>query len=166
MPGPRHSQTSRRAAEALARSAPLVSRWIERLLASHDPPLTVTQYLALRAIDEDGLVGAELARRASVSPAAVSQLLSALEAAGLVERRAAAGDRRRQELALGVRGRETLSSAQRLLQEQLAALLADLPHPEVDALGRLLERLELTLTGAAPPPRPPRPPKPKHRRPK
>lgn len=166
MPRPRHPKTSRRTAEALARAAPLVSRWIERLLASHEPPLTVAQYLALRAIDEDGLAGAELARRTSVSPAAVSQLLTTLEAAGLVERRAAPGDRRRQELALGTRGRETLDSAQLLLQEQLASLLADLPHPEVDALGRLLTRLERTLTGAAPPPRPPRPRPPKHERPK
>src|SRR5581483_8035779 len=129
MPRPRHPKTSRRTAEALARAAPLISRWIERLLASHDPPLTVTQYLALRAIDEGGLVCAELARRASVSPAAVSQLLAALESAGRVEREAATGDRRRQPLVLGARGRATLASAQLLLQEQLASLLADLPHP-------------------------------------
>ncbi len=32
------------------RTAPLVSRWIERLLAAHDPPLTVAQYLTLQAI--------------------------------------------------------------------------------------------------------------------
>lgn len=121
----------------------------------------MTQYLALRAIDEEGLTGVELARRASVSAAAVSQLLAALESAGLVERQPAAGDRRRQPLRLGTRGRETLDSAEGLLQEELAALLGDLPHPEVDALGRLLTRLERTLTGAAPPPRP-RPPRPHH----
>lgn len=166
MPRPRHPETSRRTAEVLARSAPLVSRWIERLLASHEPPLTVTQYLALRAIDEGGLAGAELARRASVSPAAVSQLLQTLEATGLVERRPSPGDRRRRSLALGARGRATLASAQRLLQDELATLLADLPHPEVDALGRLLTRLERTLSGTAPPPRPPRPPKPRPPRPK
>ena len=76
---PRHHVGSRQAAEALVRTAPLVSRWIERLLAAHDPPLTVAQYLALQAIDEGEIVGAELARRAAVSPAAVSQLLAALE---------------------------------------------------------------------------------------
>jgi hypothetical protein len=38
------------AAEALAAAAPLATRWIERLLAQHNPPLTVTHYLALRAI--------------------------------------------------------------------------------------------------------------------
>ena len=66
------------------RTAPLVSRWIERLLAGHDPPLTVAQYLALQAIAEGEVVGAELARRAAVSPAAVSQLLATLEESGLL----------------------------------------------------------------------------------
>src|SRR6266705_406689 len=64
MSRPRHHPGARQAAEALARTAPLVSRWIERLLAAHDPPLTVAQYLALEAVAEGEMVGAELARRA------------------------------------------------------------------------------------------------------
>src|SRR3954465_1839638 len=76
------------AAEALAAVAPLATRWIERLLARHDPALTVPQYLALRAIAREGVAGSELARRTGVSGPAVSQLLSALASAGLVERRA------------------------------------------------------------------------------
>jgi DNA-binding MarR family transcriptional regulator len=67
-------------------TVPLVSRWIERLLAGHEPPLTVAQYLVLQAVDQGGVVGSELARRAAVSPAAVSQLLVALESGGLLER--------------------------------------------------------------------------------
>jgi hypothetical protein len=63
MPRPRHGHSGRQAAEALVRTAPLVSRWIERLLAAHDPPLTVAQYLVLQAIAEGEVVGAELARR-------------------------------------------------------------------------------------------------------
>src|SRR5207237_482580 len=73
MARPRHHRSSREAAEALARTAPIVSRWIERLLSAHDPALTVAQYLALQAIDEGDVVGSELARRTAVSPAAVSQ---------------------------------------------------------------------------------------------
>src|SRR5438105_4849175 len=98
MPRPRSRAGSRPAAEALARTAPLVSRWIERLLAAHDPPLTVAQYLVLQAVGEGELVGSELARRAAVSPAAVSQLLAALEDGNLLERRRLADDRRRQPL--------------------------------------------------------------------
>jgi DNA-binding MarR family transcriptional regulator len=157
MPRPRHRIGSRQAAEALVRTAPLVSRWIERLLAAHDPPLTVAQYLALQAIGEGEIVGAELARRAAVSPAAVSQLLAALEESGLLTRARLADDRRRQPLALTEQGQWSLRSAQTALRERLAGLLADLPPPEADALARLLERLQASLSGTPPPPRPHRP---------
>jgi DNA-binding MarR family transcriptional regulator len=166
LPPPRHHIGSRQAAEALARTAPLVSRWIERLLAAHDPPLTVAQYLALQAVAEGELVGAELARRAAVSPAAVSQLLAALEDGGLLTRVRLEDDRRRQPITLTDEGRRALRSAQTALRERLVGLLADLPPPEADALARLLERLEASLTGTPPPPRPHRPPPhgPKQRR--
>src|SRR5438067_535282 len=166
MPRPRHG-TSRQATDALARTAPLVSRWIERLLATHEPPLTVAQYLVLQAVADGEVVGAELARRTAVSSAAVSQLLDALETAGLVERRRLADDRRRQPVALTGRGQITFGSAQMLLRERIAQLIADLPPPETDALARLLERLEALLSGTAPPPRPHRrrpPPRPPHGR--
>jgi DNA-binding MarR family transcriptional regulator len=158
LPRPHQRIGSRQAADALARTAPLVSRWIERLLAGHEPPLTVAQYLVLQAVGEGEVVGSELARRTSVSAAAISQLLAALEAASMVERQRLAGDRRRQPLALTEHGRTALRSAQALLRERLATLLVDLPAPEADALARLLERLEATLSGTAPPRRPHRPP--------
>jgi len=157
MPRPRHHIGSRQAAEGLVRTAPLVSRWIERLLAAHDPPLTVAQYLAMQAIGEGELVGAELARRAAVSPAAVSQLLAALEESGLLTRGRLDDDRRRQTLALTQHGQWALRSAQTALRERLAGLLADLPPPEADALARLLDRLQASLSGTPPPPRPHRP---------
>lgn len=151
------------------RTAPLVSRWIERLLAAHDPPLTVAQYLALQGIAEGDVVGAELARRTAVSPAAVSQLLAGLEQSGLLTRGRVEDDRRRQPLMLTEQGQWTLRSAQTALRERLAGLLVDLPPPEADALARLLERLEASLSGTPPPPRPHRPPPPaghgpKHRK--
>ena len=142
------------------RTAPLVSRWIERLLAAHDPPLTVAQYLALQAIAEGEVVGAELARRAAVSPAAVSQLLATLEETGLLARGRLESDRRRQSLALTEQGRQALRSAQTELRDRLAGLLADLPPREADALAGLLERLQASLSGTPPPPRPRRPPTP------
>src|SRR5438093_4421603 len=114
MSRPRHHIGSRQAAEALVRAAPLVSRWIERLLAAHDPPLTVAQYLVLEAVAEGEIVGAELARRAAVSPAAVSQLLAALEGGGLLSRARLGG--RRQPLTLTEQGRWALRSAQTSLR--------------------------------------------------
>ena len=158
MPAPRHNRTQ--AAEALAAAAPLATRWIERLLARHDPSLTVTQYLALRAIAGEDISGAELARRAGVSGPAVSQLLAGLDHAGLIRRRPTAGDRRRHELELSDAGQRAFGSAQALLRDQLGSLLSDLPHPETDALARLLPRVEAALSGAPPPRRPPPPPGP------
>jgi DNA-binding MarR family transcriptional regulator len=143
------------------RTAPLVSRWIERLLAAHDPPLTVAQFLALQAIADGEVVGAELARRAAVSPAAVSQLLATLEESGLLARSRLEDDRRRQSLAPTEQGRQALRSAQAELRNRLAGLLGDLPPPEADALAGLLERLLASLSGTPPPPRPRRPPPPR-----
>jgi DNA-binding MarR family transcriptional regulator len=165
---PRKHTGSRQAAEALVRTTPLVSRWIERLLAAHDPPFTVGQYLTLQAVDEGEVVGAELARRAAVSPAAVSQLLATLEENGLLSRGRVEDDRRRQPLTLTDQGQRALRSAQTALRERLAGLLADMPPHEADALARLLEILQASLSGTPPPPRPHRPPPrghgPKHRK--
>lgn len=163
MPRPRRAGNAKeQAAEALARVAPLASRWVERLLAAHDPALTPAQYAVLQAVSEDDVVGADLARRAAVTPAAVSQLLAGLEEAGLLERLRESGDRRRHALALSPRGEQVLGSARELLRGGLAGLLEGLPPPEAEALTRGLERVEGLLGGTAPPPRPPRPPRPPH----
>ncbi len=156
---PRHKPAD--AAEALVAVAPLTTRWIERLLAHHDPPLTVPQFLALRAIAREDLSASELARRTGVSGPAVSQLLAALAQNGLLERRAAVGDRRRQTLSLTSAGARVVRSASVMLSDRLADLLAELPRPEVDALARALPSVEAELSGAAPPRRPP-PPPPRH----
>jgi DNA-binding MarR family transcriptional regulator len=158
MSGPRRAPTE--AAEALVSVAPLVSRWIERLLAGHEPALTVAQFLALRAIAAEGVSGSELARRTGVSGPAVSQLVAGLADANLLVRNELVEDRRRHTLALTGRGEQTLASAQTLLRERVSTLLAGLPRPEADALARALPRVEATLSGAPPPRRPPRPPKP------
>lgn len=149
------------AAAALARVAPLVSRWMERSLAELDRPLTVAQYLVLEALERGTESGAELARQAGVSPAAVSQLVAALEDAGLVERAESAGpDRRRRPLRLTRAGRSALRSAQGRVRKRLAEALKGLPGPESRGLERSLAEVEALLLGTAPPRRahPPRPP--------
>jgi DNA-binding MarR family transcriptional regulator len=157
MPAPRRPQAD--AADALLTVAPLVSRWIEHLLAGHDPPLTPAQYLALRAIAREGVGGSELARRTGVSGPAVSQLISGLVGSGLVSRTADTGDRRRQQLELTRAGESAFASAEALLRGRVGELLVGLPRPEADALARLLPRVAAALSGEAPPRRPP-PPKP------
>jgi DNA-binding MarR family transcriptional regulator len=152
------------AATVLARVAPLVSRWVERLLAEQSPPLTLAQYLALEDLAAGGTRATELAAGAGVSRSAVSQLVASLEELDLVERMSGSADRRRQELELSAEGKRVLSSARRSLRGRLDPLLADLPRPEADALARSLVRVEAVLRGTAPPRRPPRPPRPRPRR--
>ncbi len=154
------------AARALARVAPLVTRWTERLLAEHDPPLTLAQYLVLEALARGRASGAELARQAGVSPAAVSQLVAALQQEGLLERAGAGPDRRSRPLSLTTAGERTLGSARRMLDQRLSEPLRALPRPEGDALARSLEAVEALLLGTAPPARrrQPGPPKPPGRR--
>ncbi|MGH2935910.1 MAG: MarR family transcriptional regulator [Gaiellaceae bacterium] len=167
MPGPRHEAQRTRAVDGLALVAPLVGRWIERLLAAHDPALTVAQFLALQAAASGEAAGADIARRSAVSPAAVSQLLSGLEEAGLLHRVRSDDDRRRMPLALTRSGAETLESAQHELRLGLGALLAGMPPHEADALADALQHVAAILSGSPPPRRPPRPkpPGPMHRRP-
>src|ERR671934_53704 len=65
MPRPRRAPNS---IEPLVGVAPLVNRWIERLLAVHEPRLTLAQFLAMRAIAADSVTATELARRRRGSP--------------------------------------------------------------------------------------------------
>jgi DNA-binding MarR family transcriptional regulator len=139
-----------------------VTRWIERLLAHHEPPLTPGQYLALRAIAQEDVGSSELARRTGVSSSAVSQLVAGLSDVGLIERVAHGQDRRRQSLRLTNRGEQTLQSARNALQAGLLDVIAeaDVPPPEAHALARGLPHLEATLAGTPPPRRPAPPPPP------
>jgi DNA-binding MarR family transcriptional regulator len=145
--------------------APLASRWVERLLAAHQPPLTLGQFSALRGIAAEPLSAVDLAQRTGVSGAAVSQLVSTLEIAGWVERAPAESDRRRHALTLTSEGTAVFRSAERLLRARLGALLGELPPRETEQLARLLGRVEEALGGSPPPRRPPRPPHARPRRP-
>jgi DNA-binding MarR family transcriptional regulator len=152
MPNPLHD-----AATSLVAVAPLLSRWLERLLAGHAPPLSAAQYEALRAVAAGDVSAAELARRSGVSGPAMSQLLGGLVDAGLLQRGELAGDRRRHALTVSPDGARVLRSADALLTGQLESLLATLRRPEADALARALPFVEAGLAGT-PPPRRPKPP--------
>ena len=155
----------RNTAETLAAVAPLVTRWMERVLASAEPPLSLGQYLGLRAIAAGVDSAADLARATGVSESAVSQLVAGFERVGTVARTPAGDDRRRRRLALTPDGDRLLRAAQKLVGTQLEPLVASLAPHDADALAALLRRIEPALAGTAPPRRPP-PPHPRgHRRP-
>jgi DNA-binding MarR family transcriptional regulator len=145
--------------DELVGAAALAARWSDRVLAGHDPPLTVSQYLALRSIRREQVTATEMARRAGVSGPAVSQLIAGLERAGWIARSALADDRRRQKLELTSTGAAVLDSAALALRGGIGPLLELMPGPELHALERLLSLLESVL-GGTPPPRRPGPPRP------
>src|SRR5579863_481548 len=155
MPPPRKPPVD--AAEALIAVAPLASRWIDRLLAGHEPAITLSQYLVMRAIAGETLTAAELARRSAISGPAVSQLLAGLAALGWLRREPDPADRRHHALSLSPAGVAVYGSAHGLLHRRVGELLAGLPRPEAEALSRLLGLVEATLSGVAPPRRPPPP---------
>ena len=158
---PRHPRP-RNTAETLAAVAPLVTRWMERVLASAEPPLSLGQYLGLRAIAAGVDSAADLARATGVSESAVSQLVAGFERAGTVER-TPGDDRRRRRLALTADGERLLRTAQKLVGARLEPLVASLAPHDADALAALLRRIEPALAGTAPPRRPPPPHPPGHR---
>jgi DNA-binding MarR family transcriptional regulator len=151
---PRPRDTLPGAADSLAAVALLAARLAERLLAGHEPPLTVTQYLALRAISDEELSAGQLARRAGVSGPAVSQVLAGLAEAGLIQRTPVPTDRRWQALALSAEGQRVARSARLLLRDRFGELLVGLPRPEADALSRALPQVAAVLSGSPPPRRP------------
>ncbi|HEX3330629.1 MAG TPA: MarR family winged helix-turn-helix transcriptional regulator [Gaiellales bacterium] len=151
----------RNTAETLAAVAPLVTRWMERVLAAAEPPLSLGQYLGLRAIAAGVDSAADLARATGVSESAVSQLVAAFERAGTVERTPTGDDRRRRRLALTPDGERLLGTAQELVGARLEPLVTSLAPDDADALAALLRRIEPALTATAPPRRPP-PQPPKH----
>ncbi len=161
MPRPR---TAPLPVDELVGAAAVTSRWAERVLAAHEPPLTLAQYLALRSINREPVTAAELSRRAGISGPATSQLVSGLEDGGWIARTPFAHDRRSHALALTDTGMRVFASAGALLRDRLGALLAELPTPALHALERALPLVEATLGGNPPPrrPRPPHPPEGRH----
>jgi DNA-binding MarR family transcriptional regulator len=156
MPRPRRGEP----ADALIELAPLVTRWMERLLAARQPPLTLAQYLTLRAVAGGEVMAARLARAAGVSDAAVSQTLAALERMGLVARSRAGEDRRQQPVEMTEAGRDVLGAARGALRGRLGELLEPLPPPQAHALADALAAATAAVAGVPPPRRPPPPPPP------
>ena len=74
--------------------------------------LTFPQYSVLSVADaEPGLSGAELARDSMLTPQTANEIISLLAAAGLLERRPDAGDRRLRRMAVTEAGLDLLSRA-------------------------------------------------------
>ncbi len=94
--------------------------------------------------EQEGVNQQELAKRLYVTKGNISGLLDRLEAAGYVERRSLASDRRQYSIHLTDTGRATAAKAITVQHKWLASTLGRLGEAELDALeGHLLRLRDL-----------------------
>jgi DNA-binding MarR family transcriptional regulator len=97
--------------------------------------LTVLQYTTLSVLGRRGqLSNAQLARRAYMSPQAMSEVIEALESKGLIKRSRHPSHRRVYPAALTAKGRKVLAACERLVDELEAEMLSELRPAEQDSL--------------------------------
>jgi DNA-binding MarR family transcriptional regulator len=142
--------TAERLAELRAAFGELLGA--ERRLRSRDPrrpgELSTIQLRALTQLAKDEQVSAgELARRAELSPGAMTAMLDQLEGAGMIVRRRSETDRRQVIVALTDRGREEVA-AKRVLWEQLwRDGLEAHDDAELEAAARVMRTISALLDG-------------------
>lgn len=134
---PREAKLDPRPARPDAADAPRISYVIARLerairreinerVSRYD--VTVLQYTTLSVLGRRGeLSNAQLARRAYMSPQAMSEVIEALESKGLVRRKPHPNHRRVYPAVLTARGRKVLAACEREVDEMEAEMLAVLP---------------------------------------
>jgi long-chain acyl-CoA synthetase len=109
-----------------ARAAARLGKTVERAVGEAD--LTLPQYRMLAHLASGTSAASVLAGNLAVSRPSLTALADGLVARGLVERRAAPGDRRRVDHVLTEQGRAALADADEAAERRLADLLAHLPR--------------------------------------
>ncbi|HEV2640836.1 MAG TPA: MarR family transcriptional regulator [Actinocrinis sp.] len=138
----------RDAAAALHSSVSLLLRRLRQTPVAGEP--TLPERSALARLDRGGpATSAELARSEQISPQSMGATIAALEARGLVERRADPQDGRRSLLSITEAGQQILRTKRDARTQQLArALSAEFTPEEISRLmaaAPLLERLAQSL---------------------
>ena len=104
--------------------------------------LTSAQALLLRTLQlHEGASINDLAALTHTNQSTVSEVVSRLEAKGVIERRIAEDDRRRCELHTLAKGRDLLERHGRTPQEDMVRAISDMPHDDRSALARGLQAL-------------------------
>ena len=102
--------------------------------------LSIPQFDLLSTLTErEGISQSELAERLYVTKGNVSGLVDRLVQAGLVERRAIAGDRRSYAMHLTPEGRRLAEAGMAAQREFVANTLGRLPAQDIAALDRLVQ---------------------------
>lgn len=110
----------------IARLERAIRRAINERVSCYD--LTVLQYTTLSVLGRRGeLSNAQLARRAYMSPQAMSEVIEALESKGLVKRKPHPNHRRVYPAVLTAKGRRVLAECERAVDEMETEMLGGLP---------------------------------------
>jgi DNA-binding MarR family transcriptional regulator len=103
-------------------------------------------YLALRTLEASGPLSTKaLATALNLDASTVTRQITALESAGFVERRPDPIDRRSSAITLTPLGRRTMDGVERERRQGMEELVADWAEGERVALGRALNRLNVSL---------------------
>ncbi len=103
-------------------------------------------YLAMRVLEGLGPVNTNaLAQALHLDASTVTRQLTALERAGLVERRADPADGRSSTITLTAEGRATMRAVQQERLQRIEALISDWDGAEQSGLGLALARLNAAL---------------------
>jgi DNA-binding MarR family transcriptional regulator/GNAT superfamily N-acetyltransferase len=135
-----HPMTADSRVEAVRRFNRLYTRRIGALQAAHlDTPFSLTEARVLYELaHRDDLTLSVLAAELRLDPGYLSRLLRALERRGLVARRRAAGDSRRQLLRLTPKGARAFADLEARTRDEVGGMLRELPG---EARARLVEAL-------------------------
>jgi len=118
---------------------------VELEALGHD--LTFSQYITLKKLAAGGVSGVtDLARAADVNPGAMTRLLDKLEARGLIERKAVAGDRRALNIELTADGLAIWQDINTCGQRVRERAMEGMDEAERELLTRLLERVRDNLS--------------------
>lgn len=137
--------------EELVRRLRLLSRTAHDFLAARAKELGLgtTDFVALvRAANDDGITGAELARAFEMRSSSVTGLADRLEARGLIARRPHPTDRRTVVLHATRRGRQTVTRALGPLLDSLTALAGEFDGTERSTLAAYLDGIGDALAEA------------------
>lgn len=148
------SPPDRRIGHLLARAQHAFRNAADVSLRQHG--VTTAQYATLCALaSSDGVSGAELARRCSVTPQTMQEIIANLERLHLIERRRDGGDGRALHAYLTPEGRQSVEACHQAVTKVEERMVGDLGKKERKRLYEALGRCVASLDADAKPKRKP-----------